>query len=84
MNVLIPDPLRPYTQRSRVEASGRHSPRCSSISIVGIRHSLRMIDEQDRVRRHVRHLRRGEQVFDLGKPLAPDDEVVIVQALSGG
>jgi molybdopterin converting factor small subunit len=85
MNVLIPDPLRPYTQRSRVEASGatlaevlvdldRRYP--------GIR--FRMIDEQDRVRRHVRIFVGGEQVFDLGKPLAPDDEVVIVQALSGG
>jgi molybdopterin converting factor small subunit len=85
MNVLIPDPLRPYTQRARVEASGatlaevlvdldRRYP--------GIR--FRMIDEQDRVRKHVRIFVGGEQVFDLGTSLAPDDEVVIVQALSGG
>ena len=26
----------------------------------------------------------GEQSFDLAQPLAPSDEVVIVQALSGG
>ena len=85
MNVLIPDPLRPYTQRSRVQAEG------ATLGAVladldrqfpGIR--FRMIDEQDRVRRHVRIFVGGEQVFDLGKPLAPDDEVVIVQALSGG
>jgi molybdopterin converting factor small subunit len=85
MNVLIPDPLRPYTQRARVQASGatlaevlddldRRYP--------GIR--FRMIDEQDRVRRHVRIFIRGDQVFDLATPLAPDDEVIIVQALSGG
>jgi molybdopterin converting factor small subunit len=85
MNVLIPDPLRPYTQRSRVEAGG------ATLGAVladldrqypGIR--FRMIDEQDRVRRHVRIFVGGEQVFDLARPLAPDDEVVIVQALSGG
>jgi molybdopterin converting factor small subunit len=85
MNVLIPSPLRSYTERSWVEASGatladvladldRRFP--------GIR--FRMVDEQDKVRRHVRIFVRGEQVFDLTKPLAPDDEVLIVQALSGG
>lgn len=85
MNVLIPDPLRPYTQRSRVEASGatlaellvdldRRYP--------GIR--FRMIDEQERMRRHVRFFVNGEQTFDLALPLGPTDEVCIVQALSGG
>ncbi len=65
MQVLIPSPLRSYTKRSRVEASGatlgallddleRQFP--------GIR--FRMVDEQDRVRRHVRVFVAGEQCFD--------------------
>ena len=48
----------------------------------GIR--FRMIDEQDRVRRHIRIFVNGEQVHDLTQPLAASDEVIIVQALSGG
>ncbi len=43
-----------------------------------------MVDEQDRVRPHIRLFVNGEQVFDLSHPLAPDDEMRIVQALSGG
>ena len=48
----------------------------------GIR--FRMIDEQDRLRPHVRFFVRGDAVFDLAVPLAPHDELLIVQALSGG
>jgi hypothetical protein len=32
----------------------------------------------------VRFFVRGEPVFDLATPLAPADELLIVQALSGG
>jgi molybdopterin converting factor small subunit len=85
MRVLIPSPLRDYTRAAWVDAHGatlgevladldRHYP--------GIR--FRMVDEQDRTRRHVRFFVRGAPVFDLGTPLAPDDELLIVQALSGG
>jgi len=85
MKVLIPSPLRSYTQRTWVEAQGAtladvladldaHYP--------GIR--FRMIDEQDRMRPHVRFFVRGDAVFDLAVPLAPHDELLIVQALSGG
>ena len=48
----------------------------------GIR--FRMIDEQERVRRHIRIFINGEQVNDLAHAMRPADEVVIVQALSGG
>ncbi|MGZ8256076.1 MAG: MoaD/ThiS family protein, partial [Burkholderiaceae bacterium] len=48
----------------------------------GIR--FRMIDEQDRMRRHVRFFVNGDATFDLQLPLRPTDEVCIVQALSGG
>jgi molybdopterin converting factor small subunit len=86
VKVLIPSPLRSYTaDRSWVDAEGatlgdvladleRRFP--------GIR--FRMIDEQERMRRHVRFFVNGEQTFDLGKPLANTDELCIVQALSGG
>ena len=43
-----------------------------------------MIDEQDRMRRHVRFFVNGDATFDLGLPLNGADEVCIVQALSGG
>ena len=85
MNVLIPTPLRSYTGQRVVEGSG------STLGAVladldrqfpGIR--FRMINEQDGMRPHVRFFVNGKQVFDLSKPLRSTDEVVIVQALSGG
>ncbi len=85
MKVLIPSALRSYTECSETQASGatlaavladleRHYP--------GIR--FRMINEQDRIRRHIRIFVNGEQVHELSQPLNASDEVVIVQALSGG
>jgi molybdopterin converting factor small subunit len=85
MKVLIPTPLLSYTASREVEASG------ATLGAVldeldrqfpGIR--FRMIDEQERMRRHVRFFVNGDQVFDLSQPLRPTDNVVIVQALSGG
>ena len=43
-----------------------------------------MIDEQDRMRPHIRFFVDGEQVHELAYPLRATDELVIVQALSGG
>jgi len=86
MKVLIPSPLRSYTAgQSWVEAEGatlgallddldRRFP--------GIR--FRMIDEQEAMRRHIRFFVNGAQTFDLALPLREDDELAIVQALSGG
>ncbi|MBI4204766.1 MAG: MoaD/ThiS family protein [Betaproteobacteria bacterium] len=85
MKVLIPSSLRSYTEKSEAQASG------ATLAAVltnldrqypGIR--FRMIDEQDRIRRHIRIFVNGEQVRDLSQPLTATDEVVIVQALSGG
>ena len=85
MKVLIPSALRSYTESSEAEASG------ATLAAVlgdldrrytGIR--FRMIDEQDRIRRHIRIFVNGGQVRELSQPLAATDEVVIVQALSGG
>ncbi len=85
MIVHIPSALRSYTENSEAEASG------ATLAAVladldrryaGIR--FRMVDEQDRIRPHVRVFVNGEQVRELSQPLAATDEVIIVQALSGG
>jgi sulfur-carrier protein len=85
MKVLVPSSLRSYTQQSAAEASG------STLADVladldrtypGIR--FRVIDEQNRIRRHMRIFVNGDQVRELSQPLRATDEVVIVQALSGG
>jgi molybdopterin converting factor small subunit len=85
VKVLIPSALRSYTERGEAEASG------ATLAAVladldrtypGIR--FRMIDEQDRIRRHIRIFVNGDQVRDLSQALNATDEVIIVQALSGG
>jgi len=86
VKVRIPTPLRSYTeQRSVVEAHGgtvadvlddidRQFP--------GIR--FRMVDEQGRLRRHMKVWVGEDAVRDLSTPLRESDEVTIMQALSGG
>lgn len=85
MKVLIPSPLHSYIGRARVEADG---PTLAALlsdlerQYPGIH--FRMVEEQDRIRRHMRVFVNGDQVFELSRPLSPSDEVVIVQALTGG
>lgn len=85
MRVLIPSALQTYTDAVWVEAKG------NTVDAVlddldrrypGIR--FRMIDEQGRIRRHIRFFCAGEMVHSLSYALADDDELLIVQALSGG
>ena len=85
MQVLIPTPLLSYTGQTWVEADG------ATLDAVladldrrfpGIR--FRMIDEQERMRPHIRFFVNNEQVFDLARSLRPTDRLMIVQALSGG
>jgi molybdopterin synthase sulfur carrier subunit len=45
---------------------------------------FRVIDEQDRMRPHMRFFLNGRQIYDLGAELKADDAIQIVQALSGG
>ncbi|HVS27854.1 MAG TPA: MoaD/ThiS family protein [Burkholderiales bacterium] len=86
MKVLIPSPLRSYTgERNKVEAAGATLAALLADldwRYPGIR--FRMIDEQDAIRRHVRIFVNGEQVRALNVPLRASDEVIILQALSGG
>ncbi len=85
MKVLIPSALRSYTEAAQTDASG------ATLAAVladldrlypGIR--FRMIDEQNRIRAHIRFFVNGTQARDIALPLNPCDELVIVQALSGG
>ena len=85
MKVLIPSSLLSYTGTNWVEAEGatlaellEHLER----NYPGIR--FRIVDEQDRMRAHMRFFVNSEQTFSLDHPLSPTDQVLLVQALSGG
>lgn len=85
MKVLIPSALRSYTQKSVTEAHG--ATLAELLLDLDRRYSgirFRIIDEQDRIRRHIRIFVNGEEARDLARALDARDEVVIVQALSGG
>ena len=85
MKVLIPTPLRSYTQQAAVEATGATLAELLvdlDRRFPGIR--FRMIDEQDAIRPHIRIFVNGGQVYDLSWSLQASDEVQILQALSGG
>lgn len=85
MKILIPSPLLSYTRTNRVEAEGATMAEMLldlDRQFPGLR--FRVIDEQDRMRPHMRFFVNGRQVYDLGLELKPDDSVQIVQALSGG
>ena len=85
MKVGIPSPLYPYTRKRSVDASG--STLAELLTDLDRRYPglrFRVVDEQDRIRRHMRFFVNGEQVFDIARPLRPTDAVQIVQALSGG
>ena len=85
MKVGIPQPLIGYTKAEVVEARGGTIEallRDLDRQFPGIR--FRMVDEQDRLRRHVRIFVNRDRARDLSQPLAETDEVQILQALSGG
>lgn len=86
MRVFIPSPLRSYTAgASQVEAEG------ATLGAVledlerqfpGIR--FRMIDEQDRVRPHIKLFVGREFANDVRAETGSVDEVHVIAALSGG
>ena len=86
MKVLIPTPLRSYTgQAKNVEADGATVDEVLldlDRQFPGIR--FRVVDEQTRLRQHMRIFVNGDMVRDLTTPLGPTDEVMLMQALSGG
>ena len=86
MNVLLPSNLAGYTdQRHRVAASG--ATLAEALEDLDRRHPgirFRIVSEQDRIRRHIKIFINGDQADGLEAPLAADDEIMIVCALSGG
>ncbi len=86
MKVLVPGPLRSYTRgASELDATGDSLTEVLSEldrRFPGIR--FRMVDEQERVRTHIRFFINGRQIHDLSHPLRVDDEFIIICALSGG
>jgi len=86
VRVAIPSPLRSYTaQKSEVEATGASLAELLTDldrQYPGIR--FRMIDEQDRLRPHMRLFVNKVETRLLATTLTSGDEVHIFQALSGG
>ncbi|HEX6829561.1 MAG TPA: MoaD/ThiS family protein [Burkholderiales bacterium] len=85
MKVHIPGALRSYTEKSVVEAGG--STLAALLADLDSRYAgirFRIVDEQDGIRTHIRIFINGAQVHDLSRPLDPGDEIILVQALSGG
>ena len=86
MKVRIPTPLRSYTdQQSSVEASGATVAELLDDldrQFPGIR--FRVVDEQGRLRQHMKVFVDQDVVRDLTTSLADVGEVTLMQALSGG
>ena len=85
MKVLIPSPLLSYTGRREATAAGRTLAELLADldrQYPGLR--FRVVDEQERLRSHMRFFVNGRQVFELAHELRPTDTVHLVQALSGG
>ena len=86
MRVRIPDPLRSYTeQQAVVDADGDTVAELLADldgRYPGIR--FRMVDEQNRIRKHMKVFVNDESVRDLDTAITDRDEITIMQALSGG
>ena len=86
MRVRIPTPLRSYTdQQAWVDAEGATVDellRDLDRSYPGMR--FRVVDEQGRLRKHMKVWVNSDSVRDLSTPIATSDEITIMQALSGG
>jgi sulfur-carrier protein len=86
MRVLIPSQLRSYTHgAAEIDASGATMDELLvnlDREFKGLR--FRIIDEQDRVRRHIKIFVNREEVRELAHPLNASDEIQIIGALTGG
>jgi molybdopterin converting factor small subunit len=84
--VRIPSQLTAYTAgATRLEAAGATVDavlRDLDARFPGLR--FRVVDEQDRVRRHMRIFVGKEETRAVARPLADGDELLIFGALSGG
>lgn len=86
MRVLLPHPLRSYAAgKSETYAEGETLAELLADlndRYPGIR--FRMIDEQEQIRPHIKIFVNAQQERSMTKRLTPDDEIMIVAALSGG
>jgi molybdopterin converting factor small subunit len=86
VRVLIPSQLIAYTDgATRVEAEGATVE--AALDDLDRRFpglKFRVIDEQDRIRRHMRIFVGMEEARDVRRALGPGDELMIFGALSGG
>ena len=85
MKVRIPSVLLSYTRAKEVQATGATLGEVLDDldrQFPGLR--FRVVDEQDALRPHVRFFINEEQAFSLDDAVGPKDELIIVQALSGG
>lgn len=82
--VILPTHLRSYTA-GVAEIDARGATLREVLEDVESRHRgflIRVVDEQDRIRPHIKCFVAGEQAFDLDQPIV--GEVQIIAALSGG
>jgi molybdopterin synthase sulfur carrier subunit len=86
LKVVLPSPLAAYTgDRRQVEARGATLARLLADldrRYPGLR--FRIVDEQDRIRPHIKIFVNREQAASLEQELGAEDEVLVVAALSGG
>jgi sulfur-carrier protein len=86
VKVRIPDPLRSYTDREKVVEATGDTIAALLIDLdrqyPGLR--FRMVDEQHRLRKHMKVFVNDESVRDLDTRITEADEITIMQALSGG
>ncbi len=86
MRVFIASPLHSYT-------GGRGEVECAGATVAEVLAELdrrypglrfRVVDEQDRIRQHMRIYVGTEPASSLAEPIPAGQEVHILQALSGG
>ena len=84
--VRIPSPLRSYTAGAATVAAdgGTVAEVLASLEqrFTGIR--FRMVDEQSRIRQHIRFYVNTAEVTELSQPVNARDVVHVICALSGG
>jgi molybdopterin converting factor small subunit len=86
MKVRLPSPLADYTAHRR-EVEGQGATLAELLADLdraypGIR--FRIVDEQERIRPHIKIFVNREQARSLALPLRSADEVLVIAALSGG
>jgi molybdopterin converting factor small subunit len=86
MNVRIPTPLRSYTAQAAVVSAAGATVDEVLVDLnrqyPGLR--FRVVDEQGRLRSHMKIFVNKDLVRDLTTAVTADDEITLMQALSGG